>query len=143
MEHLGQLGEEEKNKEFAFARKYTQIDIEKQKEKLKLYVKEMQAIRKHEEILAEQKQVKQVAAKSKIVLDITHYGGEWVTQEQIDAQLVKLRETEKHKALEIKIKCHKQILQTPVPNDKKKILQPTRKVNGKPVSLEELTNNLK
>ena len=34
-----------------------------------MYVKEMQAIRKQKEILAEQKQVKQVAAKSKIVLD--------------------------------------------------------------------------
>ena len=103
-------------------------------------MKARQAILKRKQQKQRERKASQALAKSKIVSELSRYGGEWKNAKVVDEQLAKLKtENQKRTALELQIRYHKNILlaQEILPTEKKKLLKITR------VPVNELKNNLK
>ncbi len=128
--------DEEKEKQWAVARKYAQRNIENNKKKLSQLVKARQAILREKEVEKSNKQVVKTKTISRIVSELSKYGGEWKTIERVDQELENMSEKEKKDPLEWQIRYHKHVLklQEILPKEKKSCL-----VLSKPVqNLKEI-----
>ena len=124
-QHLSSLSEDEKAEEFKIARKMGTELLERSKDKLKMIVETRKALVKQQQVTMLNKKEKEVALKSKIVSEISRFGGEWKSPGMVEMELSKLeRENQKRDALEWQIRYHSKVLKTKdyVPKDKRKRL---------------------
>ena len=122
-QHLSSLSEDEKAEEFKIARKMGTELLERSKDKLKMIVETRKALVKQQQVTMLNKKEKEVALKSKIVSEISRFGGEWKSPGMVEMELSKLeRENQKRDALEWQIRYHSKVLKTKdyVPKDKRK-----------------------
>ena len=91
VKELATLPTDEKQRHWDVAKKYAHETIEKNKEKLKQSLISRKAILKSKQQKQSQRKAAEVNMRSKIVTEISNFGGEWMTAERIDKELAKLR----------------------------------------------------
>ncbi len=86
-DHLENITEEEKQTEFKLARRLGTKLVQKNKETLKGIIETRREILKQKEIGRAAKKDKAISEKSKIVTEISHYGGQWTSAPVVDSNL--------------------------------------------------------
>ena len=120
MTNIDQLSD----KTFDVARKYANECIADNKRKLKEYIAAEKAIIKRKQEVKQSKDVRVIVSKSKVISDISKYGGEWKCSDDVENNLKILKtDGEKKRAIECQIRYYKVVLETNkiIPKEKKSL----------------------
>ena len=118
---INDVTDEKKGKVFDVARWYASDCIEENKKKLAMYIAGQKAVLRQRQQSKEDKEKRLVKSKSKIISDITKYGGEWKSRSDVEKYLGECgNDSEAVAAIECQLCYHRVILQAKkiLPKDK-------------------------
>ena len=140
LKSIDEMEDKEKRKAFAIAREWANEEIKHNKEQLKYHIAARKAIIQSKELARKDKEKRSVARRSKIMSDISKYGNEWKSEDDMERFLESANtETEKVNAVQAQIRYHKHILGTDTILGK----EGTNLFKLTKIGLEQLCENLK